>query len=161
MSVGTPVVSLSLSPAMEMLATAHINRRGIYLWANQLVFGAGTSITPSETPVKARNIYGYLHCTSSSQMPRSDAYRTTHRGPYHIGSSTASTGCRHTQNHNSLLCWGCPQETLYSIVQVRLPELRGGGEDEGTDGKSPLHALEDQGGGSSSDDSGCELEVTI
>ena len=50
--MGTPVVSLSLSPAMEMLATAHVNRRGIYLWANQLVFGADTSITPSDLPVK-------------------------------------------------------------------------------------------------------------
>ena len=56
MAMGTPVVSLSLSPAMEMLATAHINRRGIYLWANQLVFGVGTSITPSDIPVKVRTM---------------------------------------------------------------------------------------------------------
>jgi U3 small nucleolar RNA-associated protein 21 len=52
MAMGTPVVSLSLSPAMEMLATAHVNRRGIYLWANQLVFGIGSTISPSDTPVR-------------------------------------------------------------------------------------------------------------
>ena len=50
--MGTPVVSLSLSPAMGMLATAHVNRRGIYLWANQLVFGVGPTISPSDNPVR-------------------------------------------------------------------------------------------------------------
>ena len=36
MTLGAPVTSLSLSPAMDMLATAHVNRRGIYLWSNQV-----------------------------------------------------------------------------------------------------------------------------
>jgi len=64
MAMGTPVVSLSLSPAMEMLATAHVNRRGVYLWANQLVFGVGTSITPSDTPVQvwAQDPNGLAFC---------------------------------------------------------------------------------------------------
>ena len=38
---------------MDMLATAHVNRRGIYLWSNAAVYGAGTAVLPSETPVDA------------------------------------------------------------------------------------------------------------
>ena len=57
--MGAPVVSLSLSPAMDMLATAHVNRRGIYVWANQLVFDIGSIITPSEDPVRVRSQTGY------------------------------------------------------------------------------------------------------
>jgi U3 small nucleolar RNA-associated protein 21 len=32
MHVGTAVTALSLSPAMDLLATSHVNRNGIYLW---------------------------------------------------------------------------------------------------------------------------------
>ena len=52
--LGAPVTALSLSPAMDMLATAHVNRRGIYLWSNAAVYGAGATVRPSETPVDAR-----------------------------------------------------------------------------------------------------------
>ena len=54
MTLGSPVTSLSLSPAKDMLATAHVNRRGIYLWSNQLIFGSGSGIAPSEEPVRLR-----------------------------------------------------------------------------------------------------------
>eukprot|EP00271_Cylindrocystis_brebissonii_P018690 TRINITY_DN5414_c0_g1_i1.p1 TRINITY_DN5414_c0_g1~~TRINITY_DN5414_c0_g1_i1.p1 ORF type:complete len:979 (-),score=218.28 TRINITY_DN5414_c0_g1_i1:1298-4234(-) len=32
------VTGLTLSPGMDMLATIHVNRRGIYLWANKLMY---------------------------------------------------------------------------------------------------------------------------
>lgn len=32
MHVGNAVTALSLSPAMDLLATSHVNRNGIYLW---------------------------------------------------------------------------------------------------------------------------------
>lgn len=44
--VGSPVTSLALSPSMELLATAHVNRRGVYLWSNQLLFGSGAGAPP-------------------------------------------------------------------------------------------------------------------
>ena len=33
------MTALSLSPSLDMLATTHTDRRGIYLWSNQAVFG--------------------------------------------------------------------------------------------------------------------------
>lgn len=39
---------------MDMLATTHVEREGVYLWANQLVFGSGADIIPSEKPIDAR-----------------------------------------------------------------------------------------------------------
>ena len=39
---------------MDLLATTHVEREGVYLWANQLVFGTGADIVPSETPIEAR-----------------------------------------------------------------------------------------------------------
>lgn len=39
---------------MDMLATTHVNRRGIYLWSNSAIYGNGADIRPSNTPVDAR-----------------------------------------------------------------------------------------------------------
>lgn len=52
--LGAPVTALSLSPAMDLLATAHVGRRGLYLWANSLVYGRGAEAVPSEAPLDAR-----------------------------------------------------------------------------------------------------------
>ena len=52
--LGSPVTSLSLAPAMDMLATTHVEREGVYLWANQLIFGSGADIIPSEKAIDAR-----------------------------------------------------------------------------------------------------------
>ncbi len=52
--MGSPVTALSLSPAMDMLATTHANRRGIYLWSNQLIFGRAAEVVPSDKPVDVR-----------------------------------------------------------------------------------------------------------
>lgn len=54
MRLGAPVTSLSLGPSQDLLATAHVGKRGIYLWSNQMLFGSGADIVPSEEPVRAR-----------------------------------------------------------------------------------------------------------
>ena len=54
MRLGSPVTSLSLSPAQDLLATCHTERKGIYLWANQLLFGSGADVVPSTRPVSVR-----------------------------------------------------------------------------------------------------------
>ena len=48
------MTALSLSPTMDMLATTHVNRRGIYLWSNTAIYGSGADVRPSELPVDAR-----------------------------------------------------------------------------------------------------------
>jgi hypothetical protein len=48
MRLGAPVTALTLSPGMDMLATAHASARGIYLWSNQLLFGGASDILPSQ-----------------------------------------------------------------------------------------------------------------
>ena len=50
----SPITSLSLSPAMDVLVTTHVERRGIYAWANELIFGALESITASNKPIPAK-----------------------------------------------------------------------------------------------------------
>jgi U3 small nucleolar RNA-associated protein 21 len=47
---GNVVTGMSLSPAMDMLATTHEGRRGVYLWANAAVYApsATGSANPSE-----------------------------------------------------------------------------------------------------------------
>lgn len=52
--LGPPVTALSLSPTMDMLATTHVNRRGLYLWSNSVIYGSGADIRPSELPIDAR-----------------------------------------------------------------------------------------------------------
>lgn len=50
--MGTPVTSLSLSTSQDLLATAHINKRGVFLWSNQLMFGDPSAVaTYTERPV--------------------------------------------------------------------------------------------------------------
>ena len=48
------MTALSLSPVMDMLATTHVNRRGIYLWSNAAIYGSGADVRPSELPIDAR-----------------------------------------------------------------------------------------------------------
>jgi len=50
--MGTPVTSLSLSVTQDLLATSHINKRGVFLWSNQLMFGDPSAVaTYTEQPV--------------------------------------------------------------------------------------------------------------
>jgi hypothetical protein len=51
MRMGPTVTALSLSPRSDMLATTHVGLRGVYLWANQLVFGSGMHVLPGEEAV--------------------------------------------------------------------------------------------------------------
>ena len=39
---------------MDMLATTHVNRRGIYLWSNTAIYGNSTHVRPSELHIDAR-----------------------------------------------------------------------------------------------------------
>merc|ERR1719498_782139 len=41
LSRDSPVVGLSLSPHMDVLATVHAGRRGVYLWANSQMYAPG------------------------------------------------------------------------------------------------------------------------
>lgn len=52
--LGAPVTSLSFSPTQDLLATSHVEHAGVYLWANQLVFGSGADVVPSDKPINAR-----------------------------------------------------------------------------------------------------------
>ena len=52
--LGSPVTSVSLSPSQDLLATTHVEHNGVYLWANQLIFGSGADVIPSEKPINAR-----------------------------------------------------------------------------------------------------------
>ena len=49
--LGAPVTALSLSPSLDMLATCHTNRKGVYLWANQAVFGNPADFSHSDKVV--------------------------------------------------------------------------------------------------------------
>ncbi|ACO69869.1 predicted protein [Micromonas commoda] len=52
MSRDSPVVGLSLSPNMDMLATVHEGRRGVYLWANSQMYSApGARLAGASTRV--------------------------------------------------------------------------------------------------------------
>jgi U3 small nucleolar RNA-associated protein 21 len=43
MSAGSRVVGVSLSPSMDVLATVHEGRRGVYLWANAAMYAPGAA----------------------------------------------------------------------------------------------------------------------
>ena len=60
--VGSPITALDLSPNMELLATAHVNKRGIYLWSNQLLFGTGGGATSAHS-VLVQQTSSSLACT--------------------------------------------------------------------------------------------------
>lgn len=51
--LGSPVTALQLSPGLDLLATCHVKRRGIYLWYNNLMFGSSAVLQPSTRPVDA------------------------------------------------------------------------------------------------------------
>ncbi|KAI3414794.1 WD_REPEATS_REGION domain-containing protein [Psidium guajava] len=42
--VNVPITALSLSPNMDILATAHVDQNGVYLWVNQSMFSGDSDI---------------------------------------------------------------------------------------------------------------------
>ena len=50
----SPITSLSLSPAMDVLVTTHVEKRGLYTWANGLIFGTTDAIEASDTPISIK-----------------------------------------------------------------------------------------------------------
>ena len=71
----SPITSLSLAPAMDVLVTTHVEKRGIYAWANELIFGALDSITASGKPIVAR-----MPVSSSLLSSAGDGSRIARRG---------------------------------------------------------------------------------
>ena len=55
---GPPVTALSLSPALDLLATAHAGRRGVFLWANQALFGDPNAVAQLERSAGADALAG-------------------------------------------------------------------------------------------------------
>ena len=87
-----PITSLSLAPAMDVLVTTHVERRGIYAWANELIFGALESITASNKPIPAKMP------VSSSEMKRLTATSgKSNLGADMLKHSTGGPGGRHTE----------------------------------------------------------------
>ncbi|XP_016200315.1 WD repeat-containing protein 36 isoform X1 [Arachis ipaensis] len=42
--VNVPITALSLSPNMDILATAHVDQNGVYLWVNQTMFSSTSTV---------------------------------------------------------------------------------------------------------------------
>ncbi|XP_039138391.1 WD repeat-containing protein 36 [Dioscorea cayenensis subsp. rotundata] len=57
--VDVPITALSLSPAMDILATSHVDQNGVYLWVNQDMFSGSSH----------RNSYASGENVCSVQMP--------------------------------------------------------------------------------------------
>jgi hypothetical protein len=72
MRLGSPVTSLSLGPAQDLLATTHTGKRGIYLWANQVCLklsppGTAQSSVLSRWPgTHVCKLQGYVNCSSAA-----------------------------------------------------------------------------------------------
>ena len=49
----SPITSLSLAPAMDVLVTTHVEKRGLYTWTNELIFGSVENIITSSKPIRA------------------------------------------------------------------------------------------------------------
>lgn len=50
------ITALSLSPAMDILATSHVDQNGVYLWVNQSMFSASSSVESYASGNKVRCI---------------------------------------------------------------------------------------------------------
>lgn len=59
--LGAPVTSLSLSPSLDLLATTHTNRRGVYLWANQVCLHTCSWATSCMCTGVIVSAYGQMH----------------------------------------------------------------------------------------------------
>ncbi|KAK4273647.1 hypothetical protein QN277_016997 [Acacia crassicarpa] len=71
--VDVPITALSLSPNMDMLATTHADKNGVYLWVNQAMFSSAPDV---DSFVSGRHVVSIkLPCISStndSQVEHSD-----------------------------------------------------------------------------------------
>lgn len=80
-----PCVSLSISPTGDFLATAHVNKLGIYTWANKALFAhiSLNAIDPLATPPKIDLPVSTDACVAKPEIPidaqpddDTDAYKT-------------------------------------------------------------------------------------
>uniref|UniRef100_A0A2P2KH70 Uncharacterized protein MANES_18G125600 n=1 Tax=Rhizophora mucronata TaxID=61149 RepID=A0A2P2KH70_RHIMU len=68
MWVDVSITALSLSPNMDVLATAHVDQNGVYLWANQSMFSRGSSIDSYASRQEVVNVK--LPSVSSREGPQ-------------------------------------------------------------------------------------------
>lgn len=54
--VDVPITALSLSPNMDILATAHVDQNGVYLWFNQSMFSGSSSVHPHASGEEVMNV---------------------------------------------------------------------------------------------------------
>ncbi|KAJ4810553.1 Transducin family protein / WD-40 repeat family protein [Rhynchospora pubera] len=56
MKMDVAVTALSLSPAMDILATSHVDQNGVYLWVNQAMFCGSTNLNNYANSGHVRNV---------------------------------------------------------------------------------------------------------
>lgn len=84
-----PCVSLTISPTGDFLATAHVNRLGIYTWANKSLFThiSLNAIDPLETPPKIDLPVSTDACIEKSTIPidaQIDSNADTYQSPLQL-----------------------------------------------------------------------------
>lgn len=66
--VDVPITALSLSPNMDVLATAHVDQNGVYLWVNQAMFSGAPHINSHGSGKEVLNVK--LPSISSGEVSR-------------------------------------------------------------------------------------------
>ncbi|XP_078162623.1 transducin family protein / WD-40 repeat family protein [Carex rostrata] len=56
MQMDVSVTALSLSPAMDLLATTHVDQNGVFLWVNQAMFSGSTNLNNYASGGDVRNV---------------------------------------------------------------------------------------------------------
>lgn len=54
--VDVPITAVSLSPAMDILATSHVDQNGVYLWVNQAMFSGSSNVESYSSGKKVRSV---------------------------------------------------------------------------------------------------------
>lgn len=75
--VDVPITALTLSPNMDVLATAHVDQNGVYLWVNQAMFSGSTDIES----------YGSGNDVLSVKLPSAASAKGSHENDYEKTSS--------------------------------------------------------------------------
>lgn len=75
--VDVPITALTLSPNMDVLATAHVDQNGVYLWVNQAMFSGSTDIES----------YGSGNDVLSVKLPSVASAKGSHENNYEKTSS--------------------------------------------------------------------------
>ncbi|PKA52914.1 Katanin p80 WD40 repeat-containing subunit B1 like [Apostasia shenzhenica] len=90
MSVDVSITALSLSPAMDILATSHVDQNGIYLWVNQVLFSGSMNVEAYAGGEQLKNV----------QLPSVSSKQGSHEeeafgDPYHINEAFSTAYVNH------------------------------------------------------------------